>query len=116
MNVRRNVTRFVAFTTAPPTAQTQKFLRVVRLAACFSGSLMAKDTPREPDQAHDEEVQERASPSGKIVYKAILHEADEELKRPSAALFWSGLAAGLSMGFSLVGEGLMRTYLPDAHW
>jgi formate/nitrite transporter FocA (FNT family) len=29
---------------------------------------------------------------------------------------WSGLAAGLSMGFSLVVEGLLRHHLPDAPW
>jgi formate/nitrite transporter FocA (FNT family) len=62
------------------------------------------------------EVEERSAPGGRIVYKAILKEGVEELERPSSALFWSGLAAGLSMGFSLVAEGLMVTYLPDTHW
>src|SRR5581483_4811452 len=28
----------------------------------------------------------------------------------------SGFAAGLSMGFSFIAEGLFRTYLPQAHW
>lgn len=64
----------------------------------------------------DEEVKSRSAPSGKIVYSAILREANEELRRPSSALFWSGLAAGLSMGFSLVGEGLLHAYLPDERW
>jgi formate/nitrite transporter FocA (FNT family) len=31
-------------------------------------------------------------------------------------LFWSGLAAGLSMGFSLAVEGLLRAQLPDVPW
>jgi len=31
-------------------------------------------------------------------------------------LAWSGLAAGLSMGFSLITEGLLRAKLPDAPW
>jgi formate/nitrite transporter FocA (FNT family) len=67
---------------------------------------------------HDQEAeaQERSAPSGKVVYKAILKEADEELERPSSALFWSGLAAGLSMGFSLVAEGLLRAHLPERDW
>ncbi|MFN2578358.1 MAG: formate/nitrite transporter family protein, partial [Pyrinomonadaceae bacterium] len=30
--------------------------------------------------------------------------------------FWSGLAAGLSMGFSMIAEGLLHAYLPDAYW
>jgi formate/nitrite transporter FocA (FNT family) len=29
---------------------------------------------------------------------------------------WSGLAAGLSMGFSMVGDGLLRAGLPDEPW
>jgi len=66
--------------------------------------------------AEQKEVEERSSPSGKVVYKAILKEGYEELGRPSSALFWSGLAAGLSMGFSLITEGLLHAYLPDTYW
>jgi formate/nitrite transporter FocA (FNT family) len=62
------------------------------------------------------QAEERSAPSGAIVYKAILKEGTDELRRPSSALFWSGLAAGLSMGFSLIAEGLLRTYLPEAGW
>jgi formate-nitrite transporter family protein len=46
----------------------------------------------------------------------IRREGDEELKRSTAALAWSGLAAGLAMGFSLVGEGLLKSHLPEASW
>ena len=63
-----------------------------------------------------EEAEERRSPSGWIVYKAIAREGEEELERSSAALWWSGLAAGLSMSFSMITEGLLTTYLPDAPW
>ncbi len=38
------------------------------------------------------------------------------MERPTAALAWSGLAAGLSIGFSLVGEGLLQSHLPDTEW
>ncbi len=31
----------------------------------------------------------------------------DELERTNSALAWSGLAAGLSMGFSLLSEGLV---------
>lgn len=72
-------------------------------------------TPREQDR-QQQEAEQRASPSGKIVYKAILKEGDDELARSSRALFWSGLAAGLSMGFSLITEGLLRSHLPEAPW
>ena len=68
------------------------------------------------DAGETEEAESRRSPSGRIVYKAILREGEEELTRPPSALFWSGLAAGLSMGFSLFAEGLLTTSLPDAPW
>jgi formate/nitrite transporter FocA (FNT family) len=38
------------------------------------------------------------------------------LVRPTSALFWSGIAAGLSMGASLIAEGLLASHLPDTHW
>src|SRR6476646_7449983 len=62
------------------------------------------------------EAEARSSPSGLVIYKAILKEGVEELARPSSALFWSGLAAGLSMGGSLIAEGLLASHLPDATW
>jgi formate/nitrite transporter FocA (FNT family) len=65
---------------------------------------------------HDQEVDDRQSPSGKEVHDAIKKEGEDELKRPSSALAWSALAAGLSMGFSFLGPGLLRAYLPDATW
>jgi len=46
----------------------------------------------------------------------VRREGEEELKRSTAALAWSGLAAGLAMGFSLVGEGLLKAHLPEASW
>jgi formate/nitrite transporter FocA (FNT family) len=63
-----------------------------------------------------DEAHERSSPGGHIVYEAIRQEGQEELERSSSALAWSGLAAGLSMGFSFLGVGLFRAFLPDAQW
>jgi formate/nitrite transporter FocA (FNT family) len=72
----------------------------------------------EPNQRvkEEHEAEVRSSPSGTIVYKAVLKEGRDELERPSSALFWSGLAAGLSMGASLIAEGLLNNYLPAANW
>lgn len=61
-------------------------------------------------------VEERTAIGAHIVYEAIRREGEEELGRPVAALAWSGFAAGLSMGFSLVSEGLLDAYLPHAVW
>jgi formate/nitrite transporter FocA (FNT family) len=51
-----------------------------------------------------------------VVHEIVREEGEEELARSASALAWSGLAAGLSMGFSLVVEGLFHHHLPDAGW
>ena len=51
-----------------------------------------------------------------MIYKAVLKEGLDELARPSSALFWSGIAAGLSMGASLIAEGLLSSQLPAQSW
>jgi formate/nitrite transporter FocA (FNT family) len=77
-----------------------------------------EDQSSEPEleKAQLQEAKERSSPSGKVVYQAIIEEAREELNRPSSALFWSGIAAGLSMGFSFIAESVLRSRLPDTEW
>lgn len=63
-----------------------------------------------------EEAQERASVKVEVVHEAILQQGDEELNRPSQALAWSGLAAGFSMGMSLIVQGILRAHIPDVPW
>lgn len=62
------------------------------------------------------EAERRSAVSASVVHEAIRQEGEQELRRSSSALFWSGLAAGLSMGFSLVAEGLLRARLPNEPW
>ncbi len=71
-----------------------------------------------PDLTADEEkqVEERGTPRAAVVYETIREEGEFELTRSVSALAWSALAAGLSMGFSLVSEGLLRSHLPDTNW
>ena len=73
-------------------------------------------TTQQEQAAEQQEAEHRGAPTGRVIYKTILQEGEDELSRPSSALFWSGLAAGLSMGFSMIAEGLLRAYLPDAPW
>lgn len=58
----------------------------------------------------------RSAPRAAVVFEAIQLEAVEELSRHNSALFWSGLAAGLSMGFSFIAEALLQSALPDTAW
>jgi formate-nitrite transporter family protein len=62
------------------------------------------------------QMAEGLRPSAAVVHEIIREEGEEELRRSNQALLWSGLAAGLSMGFNLVCLGLLRYYLPEAHW
>jgi len=73
-------------------------------------------TEIELSEEEREEARERTSVTAYVVHEAIRLDGEEELRRSYSALAWSGFAAGLSMGFSLVGEGVLRSYLPDAPW
>lgn len=53
--------------------------------------------PLEPEEVR--EAEERSAPPATVLYEAIYEEAVYELKRLASALFWSGVAAGTSLGF-----------------
>ena len=76
----------------------------------------APPSKEQEDAKQEQEAEERRAPSGKVIYKAIVAEGTEALLRSSAGLFWSGLAAGLSMSFSMIAEGLLMRHLPDEPW
>src|SRR3569833_1988426 len=61
-----------------------------------------------------EEADDRSSTTAKVVHEAIRLEGTDELERPSSSILWSGFAAGLTMGCSMIGQGLLRSALPDA--
>src|SRR5947209_11923072 len=63
-----------------------------------------------------EEADERSSTSAKVVHEAIRLEGTEELERPALSIAWSGLAAGLTMGCSMVAQGLLQARLPETPW
>ena len=44
------------------------------------------------------EAEQRSSVAVHVVHEAVRREGEEELKRTPTALWWSGVAAGLSMG------------------
>ena len=75
-----------------------------------------QDPGADLEQEEQAEAEERAAISPTVVHETIRKEGEEELQRPVSALGWSGLAAGLSIGFSLVAEGLLRHHLPDVSW
>lgn len=62
------------------------------------------------------EVHELSAPKGAVVYGAIHLEGEDELQRSTSSLAWSGLAAGLSMGFSFAVEAMLEHALPETTW
>src|SRR3954454_12252397 len=50
------------------------------------------------------------------IYEVVRHEGETEMARPAVSLWWSGVAAGLSISFSVFGKAVLHQYLPDASW
>ena len=68
----------------------------------------------DPDE--ERKAIEQEAPSAGVNHEAIRREGEKELERAPSALAWSGLAAGFSMGLSMVAEGALRTHLPAEAW
>ncbi|VVO40012.1 formate/nitrite transporter family protein [Pseudomonas fluorescens] len=59
------------------------------------------------------EVDKSQPPRAAVLHEIIRTQGDLELERSVAALWWSALAAGLTMGLSLMAMGLLNSRLPD---
>jgi len=62
------------------------------------------------------DVEELATPRTPVIYEVVRRLGDEEMQRPLTSLWWSGVAAGLSISFSLLTQAVLKTHLPDAQW
>src|SRR5277367_3276105 len=68
------------------------------------------------DETERKQAAEHSAPRALVIHEVVRQEGEEELQRPVSALLWSGLAAGLSMGFSFLTLAMMRAGLPDTPW
>jgi len=68
------------------------------------------------DEDEQGQAASHASPRALVIHEIVRAEGEEALKRKPGALMWSALAAGLSMGFSFLGQSLLHASLPDAPW
>jgi formate/nitrite transporter FocA (FNT family) len=73
------------------------------------------------DSPHlDEEEQRQAAQSSAlgplVIHEVVRGQGEKELERAFGGLAWSGLAAGLSIGFSFVVEAYLEAGLPDTPW
>lgn len=67
---------------------------------------------------HDERqhVRDAAKTRAAVVYEIIRTKGDLELRRPGSALWWSGVAAGISIGLSFLTEAALAAHLPPSDW
>ena len=75
-----------------------------------------KLTSRAVDKHEVEEVEERSSPPTPVIYEVIRKLGEEEMSRPATSLWWSGVAAGFSISFSLLSQAILHIHLPDVGW
>jgi formate/nitrite transporter FocA (FNT family) len=68
------------------------------------------------DRDEQDQAAEHTALRALVIHEIVREEGEVELKRTTTALFWSGLAAGLSMGFSFLAQSLLYSGIPDAPW
>jgi formate-nitrite transporter family protein len=67
-------------------------------------------------QSKADSLEEETTPETPVIYEAVRRLGEQELARPAMSLVWSGLAAGLSMGFSLLAQAALHARLPAGAW
>jgi formate/nitrite transporter FocA (FNT family) len=83
---------------------------------------MGQETPPAGAQSPHLNTSEQAqaaihtSPRALILHEIVREDGEAALMRTPGALALSGLAGGLSMGFSFLAQSLIRADLPDAPW
>ncbi len=63
-----------------------------------------------------ERLEEESTPPTPVIYEAVRRVGKEEMERPAVSLWWSGVAGGLSISFSLLAEGILAMHLPETPW
>ncbi len=65
-------------------------------------------------EVHD--VEEMSAPRTPVIYEVVRRLGEDEMARPTTSLWWSGVAAGLSISFSLLAQAILEEHLPEADW
>jgi formate/nitrite transporter FocA (FNT family) len=83
-----------------------------------AGSEEQPDADERPTvgQADEKELRENSRLTALDIYEILRREGEDEMSRPATSLVWSGIAAGLSISFSLIVEGGLQARLPDTPW
>jgi formate/nitrite transporter FocA (FNT family) len=75
-----------------------------------------KKEQQQKDEQQVQHIEERSTPRTPVIYEIVRRYGEDEMSRPAVSLWWSGIAAGLSISFSLLAEALLWRHLPEADW
>jgi formate/nitrite transporter FocA (FNT family) len=81
-----------------------------------TGGAHASQPTGEITEREVEDIEERSSPRTPVIYEIVRRLGEEEMARPALSLWWSGVAAGLSISFSLLAQSVLQAHLPDESW
>ena len=76
----------------------------------------SSNTNRAASASAAKEIEERSAPITPVIYEVVRRFGEEEMSRPAVSLWWSGVAAGLSISFSLLAESVLRLRVPEGAW
>jgi formate/nitrite transporter FocA (FNT family) len=65
------------------------------------------------EEGEQDQAAAHSAPGALVIHEIVREEGENALSRTTPALLWSGLAAGLSMGFSFLAEALLQSRLAD---
>ncbi len=68
------------------------------------------------DEHEKRQAAERTPPSPLVIHEIVRGQGEHELERRFSGLALSSLAAGLSMGFSLIAQAYLQAGMPDTSW
>lgn len=85
-------------------------------SAARGGRKNNSDSAKGISESEVRDVEELSTPRTPVIYEVVRRLGDEEMERPATSLWWSGVAAGASMSFSLLAQSALEAHLPDAGW
>lgn len=63
-----------------------------------------------------EDIEKRTRLRARVIYEIVRLDGQTDMSRPTVSLWWSGVAAGLSLSFSLLMQAILFVHLPDSAW
>ncbi len=68
------------------------------------------------DERQQKQAADRAQPGPIVIHEIVREQGEVELDRSFSGLAWSGLAAGMSIGFSFITQAALQAALPETPW